>query len=67
MVYNGTSSGLNDWLWVPWFTLPTITTLAISVEVGTHMGDLDVGEMFLNFILELKARVLISLRFLKTC
>jgi hypothetical protein len=57
MVYNGTSSGLNDWLWVPWFPLPTITTLARAVEVGTHMGDLDVGQMFLNFILELKARV----------
>jgi hypothetical protein len=57
MVHNGTSSGLNDWLWVTWFPLRTITTLARSVEVGTHMGDLDVGEMFLNFILELKARV----------
>jgi hypothetical protein len=57
MVYNGTSSGLNDWLWVPWFPLPTITTLARSVEVVTHVGDLDVGEMFLNFILEMKARV----------
>jgi hypothetical protein len=57
MVYNGTPSGLNDWLWVPWFPLLTITTLARAVEIGTHMGDLDVGEMFLNFILELKARV----------
>jgi hypothetical protein len=57
MVYNGTNSGLNDWLWVPWFPLPTITTLARAAEVGTHMGDLDVGEMFLNFILELKTRV----------
>jgi hypothetical protein len=57
MVYNGTYSGLNDWLWVPWFPLPTITTLARAEEVGTHMGDLEVGEMFLNFILELKERV----------
>jgi hypothetical protein len=57
MVYNGTFSGLNDRLWVPWFPLPTITTLARAVEVGTHMVDLDVGETFLNFILELKARV----------
>jgi hypothetical protein len=38
-------------------SLPTITTPARAVELGTHMGDLDVGEMFLNFILELKARV----------
>jgi hypothetical protein len=43
MAYKGTSSGLNDWLWVPWFPLPTITTLAREVEVGTHMGDLDLG------------------------
>jgi hypothetical protein len=48
---------LNDWLWVPWFPLSTITTLARAVEVDTHMDDLDVGEMFLNFILELKARI----------
>jgi hypothetical protein len=27
------------------------------MKLITHMGDLDVGEIFLNFILELKARI----------
>ena len=42
MVYNGSKSGLNDVLWAPWFPLLT---------VGTYMANLDIHEMFLNFIL----------------
>lgn len=51
MVYNGTSSGLNDALWAPHFTLPTVQTQLRSLVEGTHMADLDIGEMFLNFML----------------
>jgi hypothetical protein len=51
MVYNGTSSGLNDVLWVPSFPLPTVETLLRSVHPGTWMADTDIGEMFLNFVL----------------
>jgi hypothetical protein len=51
MVYDGTKSGLNDFLWAPWFPLPTFDSLLRSVEAGTWMADNDVGEMFLNFIL----------------
>jgi hypothetical protein len=36
MVYNSTSSGLNNCLWVPWFPLLIIVYLASAVEVGTH-------------------------------
>jgi hypothetical protein len=46
MVYNGTSSGMNTHLWVPWFALPTIYDLARFLEVGTFMGDSDIGEFF---------------------
>jgi hypothetical protein len=43
MVYNGTSSGINAHLWAPWFALPTIYDLALALEVGTFIGDSDIG------------------------
>jgi len=51
MVYDGTASGLNDYLWAPWFMLPTVESLLRALEPGTWMGDNDCGEMFLNFVL----------------
>jgi hypothetical protein len=51
MVYNGTSSGLNDVLWVPSFPLPTVDSLLCAVHPDTWMADTDLGEMFLNFVL----------------
>jgi hypothetical protein len=51
MVYDGTKSGLNDALWAPWFPLPTIEMQLRSVGPGTFMGDIDIGGMFLNFML----------------
>jgi hypothetical protein len=51
LVYNGSVSGLNITLWVPCFFLPTIRTHLRAVEENTFMVDLDIGEMFLNFIL----------------
>jgi hypothetical protein len=58
MVYNGTSSGLNDVLWVPSFPLPTVDTLLRAVHPGTWMADTDLGEMFLNFVLHESLREL---------
>lgn len=49
VVYNGTSSGLNDACWVPRFVLPTIETHLRQTGPGSWMGDADIGEMFLNF------------------
>jgi hypothetical protein len=51
MVYDGSVSGLNDTMWVPRFVLPTINNHLEAVEEQTYMADVDVGEMFLNFIL----------------
>ncbi len=51
MVYDGTKSGLNDAIWVPRFPLPTVNTMLCAVDKNTFMGDMDIGEMFLNFIL----------------
>jgi hypothetical protein len=52
MMYNGTYSGMNAHLWVPWFALPTIYALARALEVGTFMADSYIGEICLNFMLE---------------
>ena len=51
MVYNGTSCGLNDCLYAPHFGLPVIHHTLRSLLPGYHQADMDVGEMFLNFIL----------------
>ena len=51
MVYDGTKSGLNENIWVPRFPLPTVNTHLRAVDSSTWMSDMDIGEMFLNFIL----------------
>jgi hypothetical protein len=60
MVYNGTSSGLNQYLWAPWFDLPTTMTLLRNLEGGTWMTYLDIGGVFLNFILEARCSNLVG-------
>ena len=57
VVYDGTKCGLNDAVWVPTFFLPTIQTHFRAVVQGTHMCDVDVGEMFLNFMLHPKLQL----------
>eukprot|EP00978_Attheya_sp_CCMP212_P019105 scaffold53112_cov45-Attheya_sp.AAC.1 len=51
MVYNGSESGLNACMWVPQFILPTVHTHLRGVGPDTYMSDVDLGELFLNFIL----------------
>jgi hypothetical protein len=58
MAYNGTSSGLNAHLWCRWFALAIMNTMLRALETETPMGDIDVGEMFLNFILEARCSYL---------
>ncbi len=52
LVYDGSASRLNITISVPWFFLPTTRThLRRAVDENTYMADVDIGEMFLNFIL----------------
>jgi hypothetical protein len=51
LVYNGTSSGLNDVLWVPSFPMPMGNMLLWAMFPHFWMDDTDLGEFFLNFIL----------------
>jgi hypothetical protein len=46
------ASILNSILWAPWFPLPTIAMHLQSVVPWMFMGDLDIEEMFLNFMLQ---------------
>ena len=52
LAYDGTKSGLNEVLWAPWFPLPTVGDMLDLVEEGTWLCDNDVGEMFLNLVLQ---------------
>jgi hypothetical protein len=65
IVYNSTSSGLNAHLWFTWFALATINTMLRALEPGTYMGDIDIGEFFLNFILQARCSYLAGV-YLKT-
>ncbi len=51
MVYNGTSCGLNNVLWVPRFGLPTVKQTLRALLPGYLQCDLDVGERFPNYYL----------------
>jgi hypothetical protein len=52
LVFDGTKSGWNDVLWAPSFTLPSLSSLLYTLEPGTWMADIDVAEMFYNFLLD---------------
>jgi hypothetical protein len=56
MVYDGSNSGLNDSLWAPWFSLPTVETMTRALLPGYWCADNDYGEQFLNFKLHKELR-----------
>jgi hypothetical protein len=53
LVFDGTKSGLNNIIWAPSFTLPSMSSLLSTLEPGTWMDDIDVAEQFYNFLLDL--------------
>ena len=56
MVYDMTASGLNNALWAPSFWMPTAMNVIDCSTSGTWFGDVDAGEMFLNFPLDRRIR-----------
>jgi hypothetical protein len=58
LVYDGSVSGLNILIWVPRFFLPTVRTPLRAVDENTFMVHVDIGEMFLRFILHRELRAL---------
>jgi hypothetical protein len=51
MVYTSTKNGLNKVTWIPWFAIPSSTTLERLVVPGSVQADNDFEDMFLNFTL----------------
>ena len=56
LVYDATKCGLNDALWCPSFWMPTIDDVLDCATDTSWYGDVDVGEMFLNFPLDVQMR-----------
>ena len=52
VVYDAKKCGLNETLWAPNFILPTVDTILRNVSDQSWFGDLDLGEMFLNYPLD---------------
>ena len=57
IVCNGTRNGLNEAVWVPSFYLPASVSLGCLLEPGTYQMDMDISEMFHNFVLNRDVRV----------
>lgn len=49
MVYDASALGLNDCLWATAFSLSSADYLLDLLSTDSWMGDLDMGEQFLNF------------------
>ena len=49
IVFHAGANKLNDAVFVPSFSLPTVNSLLWLVDNKTLMSDRDMGEMFLNF------------------
>jgi hypothetical protein len=56
VVYDASRSGLNDAIWTPNFCLPTMDTVLANADASTYFGDIDLGEMFLNYFLDASLR-----------
>ena len=52
VVFDGTSSGLNETLWAPNFYLPSARAASLNLSFSTWMSDMDFGEMFHNFFMD---------------
>jgi hypothetical protein len=56
VVYDLTKNGLNDVLWTPNFWMPSMLNVLDCATEDSWFCDVDVGEMFLNFPLDVKIR-----------
>jgi hypothetical protein len=56
IVYNGTTSGLNEKLWSPGFFLPNADSAGRLLMYNSYTVDADLGEMFLNFPMDPRIR-----------
>ena len=52
IVFHTGANNLNDLVWAPSFALPSLNSLLRIIDTSTIMSDRDMGEMFLNFMLD---------------
>jgi hypothetical protein len=57
MMYDGAKNGLNDAMWAPRFALPAIESHLRFVTTNTFLDDIDIGNMFLNFVMHERLQV----------
>jgi hypothetical protein len=60
MVYDASKCGLNDLVWAPNVFVPSVDSMVDLLDSKSWMGDIDLGEMFLNFSLDPKVRPLVG-------
>jgi hypothetical protein len=51
VVLSLTECGVNPGVYVPSFSLPTAGALTRRLDIGNFMADMDVGQMFHNFMM----------------
>ena len=56
MVYDASKSLINEALWAPNFMLPKIDSVLNNATLTSWFGDIDLGEMFLNYFLDPQIR-----------
>ena len=56
MVYDASKSQLNAALWAPGFMMPNIDSVLNNATLTSWFGDIDLGEMFLNYFLDPRIR-----------
>ena len=56
VVFDGTSSGINEALWAPNFFLPSSRAASVLLTFSTWLADVDFGEMFHNFFVANRIR-----------
>jgi hypothetical protein len=54
MFYDASKCSLNDLVLAPNFFIPSVDTIVDLLDVNSWMGDINLGEMFLNFPLNPK-------------
>ena len=67
MVYDASKSDLNSQVWAPNFGLPTFHSALDQLDHGYYMADLDIGEMFLNFPLDIAVRPYVGIDLAPYC
>ena len=67
IVLDGTARGFNDYVWVHHFGLPMVDTLLRGTYPSTWMIDLDIGDMFLNFIISEESQQLVAVDITPVC